>query len=137
MQPSAELRDLYVRLCEAQTSGDHAFFARRFSSKDGVVAIGTDPAEWWQGFETISEVFKAQLSEAGGFEMLPGEPLAFADGNVGWAAGRPLVRLPDGAEIPLRFTAVFQKGPDGWQIVQWHMSAGVSNEDLIGRSLTT
>ncbi len=137
MQPSGELRDLYVRLCEAQTNGDHAFFERRFSSKDGVVAIGTDPSEWWEGFDTITRVFKAQLKEAGGFQVLADEPRAFSDGTVGWVAGRPTLRLADGMEIPLRLTAVFQHQPEGWKIVQWHLSAGVTNEDLIGRSLTT
>jgi len=34
-------------------------------------------------------------------------------------------------------TAVFQKEQNDWKIVQWHVSIGISNEDLIGETLTT
>ena len=137
MQASSELRDLYVQLCQAQTQGDSAFFERRFSQKDGVVAIGSDPAEWWAGYDAIAKVFKTQLEEAGGFEVVPDTPLAYQDGSIGWVAGRPTLKLPKDVEVPLRLTAVFQKEPEGWKIVQWHMSMGVANEDAIGEILTT
>ena len=48
-----------------------------------------------------------------------------------------LLKLPDGTEMPVRLTAVFQKEENGWKIVQWHFSAGISNEDLVGETLTT
>jgi ketosteroid isomerase-like protein len=137
VEQSPELKELYLQVCEAQTSGDYAFFERCFSQKDGVVAIGTDPAEWWAGYDTITKVFKAQLEEAGGFQILADTPLAYCDGSIGWVAGQPTLKLTDGTEIPFRLTAVFQKEQDGWKIVQWHVSAGVSNEDLIGETLTT
>jgi len=137
MEPSSELRELYLQSCEAMSKGDSAFFEHHFSQKDGVLAIGTDPAEWWAGHDTIIRVFKAQLEEAGGFEVAPGTPQAYRDGSVGWVAGQPTVKLADGTEIPTRLTAVFQKEQDGWKIVQWHFSAGVPNEDLIDEKLTT
>jgi hypothetical protein len=134
---STELKELYLQICEAQSSGDYSFFERHFSQKDGVVAIGTDPTEWWAGYATISRVFKAQLEEGGGFQILADAPQAYHDGSIGWVAGQPTLKLPDGTEIPFRMTAVFQKELDGWKIVQWHVSAGISNEDLIGETLTT
>jgi len=137
MQQSDELKELYIQICQAQSSGDYAFFERCFSKKDGVLAIGTDPAEWWAGYDTIARVFKAQLKEAGGFQILPDTPLAYHDGSIGWVAGQPTLKLPDGRELPFRFSAVFQKEPDGWKIVQWHFSSGISNEDLLGETLTT
>ena len=108
-----------------------------FSKKDGVVAIGTDAMEWWTGYATITRVFKAQLEEAGGFQILADTPQAYRDGSIGWVADQPTLKLPDGTKIPFRSTAVFQEEQDGWKIVQWHVSAGVSNEDLIGKALTT
>jgi ketosteroid isomerase-like protein len=119
------------------SSGDHSFFERCFSQKDGVVAIGTDPTEWWVGYPTITRVFKAQLEEAGGFQVLADTPQAYQDGSVGWVAGQPTLKLPDGTEMPVRLTAVFQREQNGWKIVQWHFSIGISNEDVTGETLTT
>ena len=137
MERSTELESLYGRICEAQSSGDYAFFKSRFSQEDGVLAIGTDPSEWWSGYDTITRVFKAQLKEVADFEITADTPHAFCDGSVGWVAGRPTLKLPDGTQMPFRLTLVFQKGPNGWEIVQWHSSIGISNEDLIGETLTT
>ena len=137
MEQSTELKELYLRICEALSSSDYSFFESCFSQKDGVLAIGTDPTEWWTGYAAITRVFKAQLKEAGGFQIVPGAPQAYSDGSIGWIAGQPILKLPDGTEMPVRLTAVFQKEQSGWKIVQWHFSAGISNEDLIGETLTT
>jgi len=137
MEQSTELKELYLRSCEAQSSGDYSFSERHFSQKDGVLAIGTDPTEWWAGYATITRVFKAQLKETGGFQILADTPQAYRDGSIGWVAGRPTLKLPDGTEIPVRLTAVFQKEQNGWKIVQWHFSIGIPNEDSISETLTT
>ena len=137
MEQSEALKKLYLECCQAQTSGDYSFFERRFSQKNGVLAIGTDPKEWWAGYAAITKVFKAQLEETGGFEVLADTPLAYSEGSIGWVAGRPTLKLPDGTETQVRLTAVFQKEHDDWKIVQWHVSTGISNEDLVGETLTT
>lgn len=137
MEQSVELKELYLSCCEAQTSGDYSFFKHYFSQKDGVLAIGTDPAEWWTGYATITGVFEAQLKEMDGIQILANTPQAYCDGSIGWVADQPTLKLPDGTEMPFRLTAVFQKEQDGWKIVQWHVSMGVSNEDLIGEALPT
>ncbi|MEJ2588180.1 MAG: nuclear transport factor 2 family protein [Deltaproteobacteria bacterium] len=137
MEESKALKNLYFGICEALSSGDAAFFESRFSQRDGVIAIGTDPEEWWAGYAAITKIFKSQLEEAGGFQILPDTPLAYRDGAVGWLAGRPRLKLTDGSEIPFRLTVVLQKDPDDWKIVQWHFSAGISNEALLGKTLTT
>ena len=137
MQASPELKDLYIKCCEAQSKGDHAFFNDHFSRQDGVLAIGTDPGEWWAGHETITKVFKSQLEEVSGIQVLPGDAVAYADGSIGWVAGQPTVKLPDGKEFHARLTAVFEKEDGAWKIVQWHFSAGVPNEEAIGEELTT
>ena len=137
MEQSTELKELYLRICEAMSSGDYSFFERCFSQKDGVLAIGTDPTEWWAGYATITRMFKAQLKETGGFQILADTPQAYSDGSIGWVAGQPTLKLPDGTEMPFRLTAVFQKEQNDWKIVQWHVSIGISNEELIGETLTT
>ena len=137
MEPSTELKSLYLRICAALSSGDDSFFERCFSQEDGVLAIGTDPTEWWAGYTNITRVFKAQLKETGGFQILADTPHAYCEGSIGWVAGRPALKLPDGTEMPVRLTAVFHKEQNSWKIVQWHFSIGIANEDLIGEPLTT
>lgn len=137
MEPSAELEALYRQCCDAMSNGDGAFFEHTFSQEEGVVAIGTDPEEWWRGYATISRVFRSQLQQMEGIRIVADTPLAYSDGPVGWVAGRPLLKLPDGTETQVRLTAIFQKEQDGWRIVQWHFSMGVPNEEVIGESLTT
>ena len=137
MEQSNELEELYLQSCEAISGGDYSFFERCFSQKDGVLAIGTDPTEWWSGYATITRVFKDQLEETGGFQLLADTPEAYFDGYIGWVAGRPTLKLPDGTEIPVRLTAVFQKEQNEWKIVQWHFSSGISNDNLIGETLIT
>ena len=137
MEQSTELKELYLRSCDAISSGDYSFFERYFSQKDGVLAIGTDPTEWWAGYATITRVFKAQLKEMGGFQILADTPQAYRDGSIGWVAGQPTLKLPAGTEMPVRLTAVFQKENNDWKIVQWHTSIGISNEDIVGETLTT
>ncbi|MBW1781483.1 MAG: nuclear transport factor 2 family protein [Deltaproteobacteria bacterium] len=137
MEPSTELKTLYLEICEALSNGDDSFFEHTFSQKDGVLAIGTDPTEWWAGYATITRVFKAQLEETGGLEIVADTPHAYCDGSIGWIAGQPTLKLPDGTQMGFRLTAIFQKEQDNWKIVQWHFSKGIPNEDLIGETLTT
>jgi len=137
MEPSKELNALYLRSCEAISSGDHSFFERRFSNRDGVLAIGTDPKEWWSGYDTITRVFKSQLKELSGLQLLADSPLAYRNGSIGWVAGQPILKFSDGTEVPARLTAVFQKEENAWKIVQWHFSMGIPNEDSVGELPTT
>ncbi|MBT3255521.1 MAG: nuclear transport factor 2 family protein [Deltaproteobacteria bacterium] len=137
MEPSNELKALYFRSCEAISSGDYSFFERYFSNRDGVLAIGTDPTEWWSGYATITRVFKSQLKELSGLQLLADAPQAYRDGSIGWVAGQPILKFSDGTEMPVRLTAVFQMEENGWKIVQWHFSMGIPNEDSIGEMPTT
>ena len=137
MEQSSELQGFYLRICEAMTKGDHAFFASHFSQQDGVLAIGTDPTEWWVGYDTIARVFREQMEETGGFRIEADTPMAWCNGSIGWLAGRPTLRLPDGTELPVRLTAILQREPNDWKIVQWHFSTGIANEALLGEVLTT
>ncbi len=64
MERSDELRDLYLRSCEAQSSSDYAFFERCFSQSDGVLAVGTDPSEWWTGYSSITRISYTKVSSS-------------------------------------------------------------------------
>ena len=137
MEQSSELIDLTRRSYQALSSGDISFFENHFSREEGVLAIGTDPSEWWSGYDTIVRVFKAQLAEMGQLSVEGGALNAYSDGNVGWAADQLALRLTDGTTFPLRLTIVYQKQQGDWKIVQWHGSAGIPNADVLGKDLTT
>ena len=128
MNPSTELRELVLRAYEAMANGDTSFYDRHLSQQEGTLIIGTDPNEWWTGYDTITQVFKAQMREMGGVECLPDDPQAYSLGDVGWVADRPKFRL--------RMTLVFAKEDGAWTVVHQHISIGVSNQDAIGQKLT-
>ncbi|HRQ42130.1 MAG TPA: nuclear transport factor 2 family protein [Chloroflexota bacterium] len=135
MNRSDELSELTKEGLESFASGGLGFFTDRISRQDGVLAIGTDPKEWWAGYDTIVNVFQAQSEAMQGMAIVNVQPQAYSAGNVGWVAAEPAFRLPDGTELPFRLTAVYHKEDGDWRIVQWHASLGVANEDAIGEEL--
>ena len=137
MQKSEELKALCVQIYEAMTQNNVDFILNHFSQQEGVLAIGTDPEEWWSDWSTINHVFKLQLEAMVGMTVVDYAPQAYSEGNVGWIADRATFSLPNGFAIPLRLTAVFHREQGEWRAVQWHASVGVANEEAVGIDLPT
>jgi hypothetical protein len=137
MNPSDDLKNAILRFYESFTAGDVNIIEPILSRESSSLSIGTDPNEWWTGYDTIARVFKAQFQEMGGVQMKAGDVKAFVEGTVGWVADRPIMRLPNGQEVMFRVTAVFHQEDGVWKMVQSHASVGVSNEEAIGKELTT
>jgi len=137
MQQSAEIREAYVRLCEAAARGDLAGIERVTSRQAGTLMIGTDPNEWWIGYDQIVQVWQAQVEAMGGsMPMVVGDPQAYQEGTVGWVADQPTFQLPTGA-ASFRMTCVFHQEDGAWKVVQAHASIGVPNEEAFGSELPT
>jgi hypothetical protein len=136
MEPSTELKELVLRMYEAMGNGDTSFYDDHLSHQEGVLIIGSDPNEWWTGYDTITQVFKAQMREMGGVRCLPGDPQAYRMGDVGWVADRPRFQLPDGTELPVRMSIVFVKEDGAWKVTHQHISIGVPNEQIVGQEMT-
>ena len=132
MNRSTEVRNAVLRLYESMGTGDVSAIERLFSCQSGVLAIGTDPNEWWAGHDTIVEAFKAQLQGSGTRKVEPGDLNAFAEGSVGWAADRRTMRLANGKELTIRETFLFHQEDGDWKLVQFHASAAVPNAELVG-----
>jgi len=115
--------------------GDTDLILSLISTEDGLIWIGTDPDEWWTGYGQVAEVFRAQLEALGGFEIVGEDPRGYHQGDVGWVADHASVRLPDGAEIPIRLTAVARRENTRWRFVQCHASVGITNEQAFGKEL--
>jgi ketosteroid isomerase-like protein len=135
MQKSVEIAQALRAYLEAIAAGDVAAVEAMMSEE--VLLIGTDPDEWWQGGDEARRVFRTQLAEMGGaMPIVVNDPQGYVDGDVGWAADRPLIRLPDG-DHPFRVTITFRREDDGWKVVQSHASIGVPNQETLGRELST
>ena len=130
MEHSADLKEILLRYYEAVSKGDAAFMERILSSQSEVLVIGTDPDEWWSDPAVINQALKEQ-AEAG-IQLLPGGPQCLREGAIGWIADNARFVLPDGSEIPFRFTAVFREEEGEWRMVQAHASLGVPNEEAVG-----
>jgi ketosteroid isomerase-like protein len=136
MQEMPELRTVMAGFYKALSSGDAATIDGLICDHAGVLGIGTDPDEWWDGHGTLLDKMKTQMNEMGGVKIVGSDPRAYSEGTVGWVADRPRFKLDDGTESPFRLTAIFHKEKDGWKVVQFHTSVGVPNEELIGKELT-
>jgi ketosteroid isomerase-like protein len=137
MEHSDELRDLTRRFYEAATTGDLSFVDRHVSRQEGAVFVGTDPGEWWEGFEALREATRAQSEELGGMQIVAGRLQAYREGSVGWVIDRdPTFRLADGTQIPFRNTAVYRREDGEWKLVHTHSSLGVRNEEMFGEEST-
>jgi ketosteroid isomerase-like protein len=137
MEQSDELRDLTLRFYEAATTGDLSFVDRHVSRQEGAVFVGTDPDEWWEGYESLREAMRTQSEAIEGMRIVPGELQAYREGNVGWVVDRDAsFRLPDGTQIPFRNTVVFRREDGEWILVHGHSSIGVRNEEMFGEDIT-
>jgi len=132
MNPSAEIRDAVLRFYEAVATGDVSTLERLISRERGVLAIGSDPNEWWAGYDAIQQAFKAQFQETGARQVHPGDLNAFVEGTVGWAADRRTMRLASGKELTIRETMLFHQEDGEWKLVQFHASVAVPNAELTG-----
>jgi hypothetical protein len=138
VQRSEEIEELFRALYASLLAGDPGPAEAMFADGGDVLMIGTDPAEWWVGRESILDHWSMQLKEMAGFRLEPGAEIhAFAEGDVGWFADQPSFVAPDGTRVPGRFTAVVRREGGNWRIVQGHASIGVADEESIGPAATT
>ncbi len=133
MHPSTELRELTIQIAHAIGTGDVAVLERHTSRQPGTTFLGTDPDEWWTDLASLRQAVIGQ--RAVGVEVIPGDPLAFQEGTVGWAVDRGLRFRVGEQETPFRMSAVYHQEDGLWKMVHFHSSIGVPNEDAIGIAL--
>ena len=137
MQSSNEIKAVVQQFYAAMASGKATEFEKLLSREAGTLVIGTDPREWWSGYDVISHFYGLQIVEMGGKVQFEDSHIeAFSEGSVGWAADHATLVLNDGTRIPFRGTCVVHREEDGWKLVQWHVSVGAVNEEVVGKELT-
>jgi hypothetical protein len=133
MEKSGELREFVLSIYKAMQSSDLGFWERHLSQEAGVLVIGSDPTEWWDGYSAILKALRPQDGGVGGSASFTGsDPRAYSEGTVGWFADRFTWRLPDGREIPMRITGVCNREAGEWKMVQSHASVGIPNSEAFG-----
>ena len=132
LKPSADIQEQMARFYQALSRGDFDTLGRIVSRQAGSIWIGTDPKEWWEGPDAVLKAWKDQAAELGGpVPITGGDATAYQCGDVAWVCDRPTFRLPDGRNLPFRFTAVWVQEPQGWRIIQAHASFGIANETML------
>ena len=110
------------------------------SHHPGFLAIGTDPDEWWEGFDNVSAVWRVQMQEfddIGAVHFKVKKIVGWKEGTVGWVSSILQLTVGETVDFPMRFTVVVHEEGAYWRIVNWHLSVPVVNEDLFGSPLTT
>jgi ketosteroid isomerase-like protein len=131
MQPSDELKNIVLQnYRDHATEGYSLEVVRRcYSHQEGVLFVGTDPKEWLEGYDAIYRYVESTMG--GGVNIGLDHLEAWCEGPVGWTVDRIRLTLPDGTNIPVRHTHIFQKEGDSWKIVHTHVSAEILDEILI------
>src|SRR5215217_3920442 len=120
MQLSPDLQELTRRITQAIGDGDVDFLERHISQHADVAFLGTDPDEWWTDGAGLSRALASQREA--GVTVIPGNPLAYEEGDVGWAVDR-MVRFRVGnQEAPSRLSVVYRREDGEWKMVHFHSS---------------
>jgi SnoaL-like protein len=137
LQRAEDVEDRTRELYAAIERGDSSFPADFIAHGDESLVIGTDPGEWWSGYEQIVGTWSKQIKETAGVTFEDSGLRAYASGDVAWVADQPTVKLPDGNSVTLRLTGVYRREDGVWKLAQWHASIGLANEEVLGGELTT
>jgi hypothetical protein len=130
VERSPDVERLAVAWLAGMKAGDAAAVAALFAEHEAVTVIGNGADQWFTGDAYTGRRLRDSLGEQGGIPFEPGPLTGWAAGEVGWFAGQATIVFP-ATTIPLRMTGV-AVGQDGaWRLVQLHVSAAVSDEDLL------
>ena len=119
----------------ALEASDIGFIERTTSQEEGVVAIGSDPAEVAEGYDQIIPLLRSSTPEG----ELRSERASTTSrrtrrATAGWGHGRGSFET-DGKSVGVRFTAVLHREDGEWKVVQSHASIGVPNDRMFDPAL--
>jgi class 3 adenylate cyclase len=141
MESAPELVSFVERMIRNLNALDANAMVDAFSREPGLLTIGGDPDEWYEGFEAASALWRVQFQELEprGIEQQTDvqELVAWKEGTVGWIACRLRQAIEGRGPFLVRLTAVLHEEGAYWRIVQWHASLGMPNEETLGFELTT
>jgi adenylate cyclase len=130
MEPSEEIQRVVERWLAAIDAGDRDAVAARLSDHPGLVMLGTDAREWFEG-PNASSVLKHQMKDQaqGGYPLTCEAINAWEEGSCGWASAKLRVEW-GGVPYDVRLTCVLHLEHGDWKVVQGHMSLPQANESM-------
>lgn len=126
MAPSTEIRDTMLEFYRRQLAGEADAANDLISTDPGLVFIGS-AGEWIDDQATLRSGTQV-LGE--GLAAGP-NPVAYADGDLGFYADQPLWLFADGSKVEMRLSAVLRRESPGWRIVHVHMSVSVPDDECV------
>jgi SnoaL-like domain len=130
MDRSPEVEQLAVAWLASMKAGDTVAVARLFAASEATTVIGNGADQWFTGDAYTRNRLDNSIGENGGIPFEPGSPIGWAQGDTGWFADQVTLVFP-AKTIPLRVTGVALRQDGTWRLVQLHVSAAVSDEDLL------
>jgi SnoaL-like domain len=130
MDRSPEVEHLAIAWLAGMKAGDTAAVARLFVASEATTVIGNGADQWFTGDAYTRKRLDNSIGENGGIPFEPGSPIGWAQGDTGWFADQVTIVFP-AKTIPLRMTGVALRQDGMWRLVQLHVSASVSDEDLL------
>ena len=102
------------------------------ASAKGATLIGTAPEEYITDPNAVRKVLDelVRVYREMGMQYVPGDALAYAEGDIGWVIDQPTFRTADGKEAPARATTIFRREGDVWKMVHQHVSLAVPNDQV-------
>jgi hypothetical protein len=130
MDRSPEVEQLAVAWLASMKAGDTVAVASLFVASEATTVIGNGADQWFTGDAYTRKRLDNSIGESGGIPFEPGSPIGWAQDCTGWFADQVTVVFP-AKTIPLRMTGVALQQDGMWRLVQLHVSAAVSDEDLL------
>ena len=126
MVPSTEIRDTVLEFYRRMLAGESDAANDLISRDPALVFIGS-AGEWIDDQPTLRSG-----------TQVPGEgvaagtnPVAYADGDVGFFADQPTWQFADGTKVEMRLSAVLRREAPGWRVVHVHMSVAVPDNECV------
>jgi hypothetical protein len=124
MEEASDVTQTWRRFCDRLSAGDVDSFDE-LVSHEATVIIGTAPGEW------IDDRLRMRFGfETEGIGLTPVNPVAWAEGALGFVLDTPRFEFPDGSGIDTRVTAVVHLEDESWRVVHAHFSVGVPDEEV-------
>jgi hypothetical protein len=115
-----------VQFCESLSEGKVANFDELVSKDPATLIIGSAPEEWLTDRDRLRFPFEVK-----GMRLEVTDPVAYEEGNLGWAVDQTSFVFPDGSVMQSRLTAIMRKEDGRWKVVHLHHSVGVPEEEVI------
>ena len=130
MERSPQVEQLAIAWLAGMKAGDAVAVGGLFVENEAATVIGNGAEQWFTGDAYTTKRLDDSLGEHRGIPFEPGSPTGWAAGDTGWFANRVTLVVP-AKTIPLRVTGVPIRQDSTWRLVQLHVSAAVSDEDLL------